>query len=974
MSTSVTLTPPASASLGINYYHESMGYIGRTNAQITQDLQTIAGVCKNIKVYFNPLPSNAGTVSRSTALTNVQNIISIAKSLGFYVVWVENIDQGKVLTDSTTDLSNSASYKWKWADYSTQVVADAALAQAAGADEFLVGNEIIGSTHFYSTDPGTSVATTIYTTANFPGSVGTLVSSCRANFSGKIGLQEVNTITAMWAPSGVANLHGLDKIYWDLYEKYKNFQQKADSITSIFGTTAAAIGEMSSIDVLGKIGNYVAYTENDWSRELMRRYDYLRQKGLTTYGFTYGDPSSTSTGFGLRKNTSDNQTFHDIWQYLLLNKNITYTEYFLDTFPPNDFTGGSGGTGGALTINATNTLATITVPATDYVFRGRVQWQGSTGSTRIIARYTDANNYYCINIDVTNNKATFLRRQAGVETQLGATVPWPPSGSFSGSFSGSTFTDFDFEIRVQGLGSATQVSAYIDTYKIADQTDSGNSSLNSAQCGVLYVSTTTVINTVHVTAIESYNVINPTGNISVSASSISFTATAGGSNPASQTDTLTNNTVSSGSYSSSIVYGTGQTGGWLSISPTSAALGASGGSQSVTFTATTGSLTTGTYTATVVFALAGNTATVNVTFNITAAGSGSTTPLTVYFAAAASATSNTGNQLYTISGNPSVTWKYSRVGLATGFGEVTSQGTTNAWAAGTALGTPTGKGFFLDGSTLYNQSMSAATWTGSVRLNCAQGGDLAPQQGSLTADIYVRVYKYSSGTYTLIATLSALSQSLTFAFTNYSVSGSGVAVSFGSSDQLYIDIWANVTANANASSVQDIRLNGLSTDTTGFTGNSNMSVVTPGYGTTPGGGSTGGGTTGGTSTGTGTVVLTNAGHNLLRDGLSGAVNPLIRYVALGSSTTTPTASDTTLGNETFRKAVTSFVNGSTGQIYVNMFLSPGDAIGYDVEEIGFFGGTTATSAANSGVLLARGLYSHTKSSTESIQFQLNLTL
>src|SRR5438270_4342460 len=105
------------------------------------------------------------------------------------------------------------------------------------------------------------------------------------------------------------------------------------------------------------------------------------------------------------------------------------------------------------------------------------------------------------------------------------------------------------------------------------------------------------------------------------------------------------------------------------------------------------------------------------------------------------------------------------------------------------------------------------------------------------------------------------------------------------------------------------------------------------------------------------ITITNAGHNLIRDGLSGANKSLIIYVALGTSSTAPTAADTRLGSETFRKKVTSYTNGATGEIFINMYLAPGDSVGTNIQEVGFFGGNSATSVANSGVLLGRGLYS-----------------
>jgi hypothetical protein len=124
------------------------------------------------------------------------------------------------------------------------------------------------------------------------------------------------------------------------------------------------------------------------------------------------------------------------------------------------------------------------------------------------------------------------------------------------------------------------------------------------------------------------------------------------------------------------------------------------------------------------------------------------------------------------------------------------------------------------------------------------------------------------------------------------------------------------------------------------------------------------------------ITITTSGHNLLRDGTTGSQNPKITYVALGTSNTAPSASDTKLGAESYRKAVTSTTNGANpGEVLINMYLAPGDDLSDAIQEIGFFGGN-ATNTPNSGTLLARGLYSHTRPATalESIQFQLDLTV
>lgn len=118
-------------------------------------------------------------------------------------------------------------------------------------------------------------------------------------------------------------------------------------------------------------------------------------------------------------------------------------------------------------------------------------------------------------------------------------------------------------------------------------------------------------------------------------------------------------------------------------------------------------------------------------------------------------------------------------------------------------------------------------------------------------------------------------------------------------------------------------------------------------------------------------LITNAGLNLVRDGLIGAkTDTAIHYVALGTGTTAPAVTDTQLGAEVFRKAVTSQVAGaSAGQAVTTLYVSPGDAAGVVIGEIGWFAGASATSAANSGVMVARVLYSHTHTNLESIQVQ-----
>lgn len=115
-------------------------------------------------------------------------------------------------------------------------------------------------------------------------------------------------------------------------------------------------------------------------------------------------------------------------------------------------------------------------------------------------------------------------------------------------------------------------------------------------------------------------------------------------------------------------------------------------------------------------------------------------------------------------------------------------------------------------------------------------------------------------------------------------------------------------------------------------------------------------------------LITDAGLNYIRDLLDGSVNPptQIQYIALGSSNTAPAAGDVKLGNEVFRKQVTKQELPGTGQVASTVYIAPYEA-NQQVEEIGVYAGPAASATKDSGVLIARVLWSHLKTETESLQ-------
>ena len=282
-----TIVPSIPTGIGMNYYHESMGYEARTNEQIDADLDKIASLTKRIKVYHSPY-QNSGGVSAILSLSICKNIVTKAKLKDFYVVWAENHEDG------SNNLNGNGSGAYSWEEYSTLVIADAAEAEAAGADEFLVGNEL--SLHNDAT-------ASYYDDTNLPANVKTLATACESNFSGPVSCQEG------WWKAGAWNLAGLGdlpKIYFTLYESQADFKTNAQDIYDSFGNNAI-IGEFSTSSTFA---NAAGSNEELWYRQIANKVKILSDIGLQMDYFTYKEGTD---GFGM---TSSEDTFHLAWQAL----------------------------------------------------------------------------------------------------------------------------------------------------------------------------------------------------------------------------------------------------------------------------------------------------------------------------------------------------------------------------------------------------------------------------------------------------------------------------------------------------------------------------------------------------------------------------------------------------------------------------------------------------------------------------------
>ena len=113
-------------------------------------------------------------------------------------------------------------------------------------------------------------------------------------------------------------------------------------------------------------------------------------------------------------------------------------------------------------------------------------------------------------------------------------------------------------------------------------------------------------------------------------------------------------------------------------------------------------------------------------------------------------------------------------------------------------------------------------------------------------------------------------------------------------------------------------------------------------------------------------LITTVGLNMIRDVLYGDVSDgNIKYMAVGDDDTAPAIDNTTLGNETFRKQITTTTKPAAGQVKHTCYIAPDEAVG-TIEELGWFAGADATASADSGIMVSRRLYSRVKTNLESI--------
>jgi len=119
-------------------------------------------------------------------------------------------------------------------------------------------------------------------------------------------------------------------------------------------------------------------------------------------------------------------------------------------------------------------------------------------------------------------------------------------------------------------------------------------------------------------------------------------------------------------------------------------------------------------------------------------------------------------------------------------------------------------------------------------------------------------------------------------------------------------------------------------------------------------------------------LVVTVGLSMIADRLEGGANDCdITYGAVGTGTTAPAASDTTLETELARKAV-STIASSGAAVEIRLFFGAAEANGV-LTEIGYFG-EAASATPDSGTLFNRAVISETKSSSETMTVDTTITL
>jgi len=342
---------------GINYYHESMGYITRSTAQIDADLDDmIAHGTQSIRVLQNPMNPSTDWDSSS----QFYNIIQRAKLKGLFVLAGANFDQtstinyanGTATGGSATTLVDSGK-TWtvnEWAGFQVYITAGTGNGQAgmitsntattltiAAEDGFVTFSPspdgtsvykisfekiaqgpwqiangysdrvILLATQAYNAgadafDVGNEMysrrrtADTFTNATNFPGNIralATAVDSATSFAITNIGYATEFHTVGQWASGG--GVGSMGHLGFNFYGADSSFYFDTGDAVSNFGADKVWATEWSTENTYAGEG----VSEAEYTRRLRERQGRLRGLGIRPFAFCYRE--TTDTGFGYKK-------------------------------------------------------------------------------------------------------------------------------------------------------------------------------------------------------------------------------------------------------------------------------------------------------------------------------------------------------------------------------------------------------------------------------------------------------------------------------------------------------------------------------------------------------------------------------------------------------------------------------------------------------------------------------------------------
>jgi len=118
-------------------------------------------------------------------------------------------------------------------------------------------------------------------------------------------------------------------------------------------------------------------------------------------------------------------------------------------------------------------------------------------------------------------------------------------------------------------------------------------------------------------------------------------------------------------------------------------------------------------------------------------------------------------------------------------------------------------------------------------------------------------------------------------------------------------------------------------------------------------------------------LITNTCFSMIADRLSGGGNDCnITYSAVGTGTTAPTITDTTLETELARKTIVS-ASYSTNIVSISSFFGASEANG-TLAEFALFG-EAASATVDTGTMINHAAISETKTSSETLTIETTIT-